>query len=74
MMEPLVELGREVDSAAGDVDHVTAALTVTESVRDVVVEREVWEPVQRRKPGPVLREQRLLNRLFDSSTVYEGVS
>ena len=47
-MEPLVELGREVDSAAGDVDHVTAALTVTESVKDVVVEREVWEPA--RKP------------------------
>ena len=50
MKEPLVELGGEVDSAVGDVDHVTAALTVTESAKDVVVEREVWEPVQRRRP------------------------
>jgi hypothetical protein len=50
LKEPLVELGGEVDSAVGDVDHVTAALTVTEFAKDVVVEREVWEPVQRRRP------------------------
>jgi hypothetical protein len=45
----LVELGGEVESAAGDVERVTGALTATESARDVAVEREVWEPVRRRE-------------------------
>ena len=49
LTEPLVELGGEVDSAAGDVERVTGALTAVESAKDVVVEREVWEPVRRRE-------------------------
>jgi len=42
-------LGGEVESAAGDVERVTGALTATESAMDVAVEREVWEPVRRRE-------------------------
>jgi hypothetical protein len=49
LTEPLVELGGEVDSAAGDVERVMGALTATESAKDVVVESEVWEPVRRKE-------------------------
>jgi len=49
LTDPLVELGGEVDSAAGDVERVMGALTATESATDVVVESEVWEPVRRKE-------------------------
>ncbi len=49
LTDPLVELGGEVDKAAGDVERVTGALTATESAKDVAVEREVWEPVRRKE-------------------------
>jgi predicted amidohydrolase YtcJ len=42
----LVELGREVERAAGEVEHVRGTLTATESATNVVVERDVCEPVQ----------------------------
>jgi hypothetical protein len=48
LMEPLVELGGEVEREAGEVDHVRGTLTVTESVTDVTVEMDVCKLVQRR--------------------------
>ncbi len=49
LTEPLVEFGGEVESAPGEVERVTGALTATESASDVVVETDVWEPVRRRE-------------------------
>ena len=60
MTEPFVELGGEVDSAAGEVERVAGALTATESAKDVVVEREVWEPVRRKEAA---RRGRFANAL-----------
>jgi hypothetical protein len=62
LTEPLVELGGDVDSAAGDVERVTGALTAVESAKDVVVEREVWEPVRRKEAAR--RGRFAANKLF----------
>jgi hypothetical protein len=49
LTEPLVELGGEVERAAGEVERVRGTLTATESATDVAVERDVCEPVRRRE-------------------------
>ena len=45
MTELLVELGSEVDRAAGEVERIMEALTMTESASDVAVERDICEPM-----------------------------
>lgn len=57
LTEPVVEVGGDVESAVGDVERVIGALTVVESAAEVVVEREVVEPVRRREAA---RRGRLL--------------
>jgi len=47
LMEPLVKFGGEVDRAVGEVKHVMGVLTMTELASDVVVERDICEPMQR---------------------------
>ena len=49
LTEPLVEFGGEVERAPGEVERVMGALTATESAMDVVVDRDVCEPVRRRE-------------------------
>jgi hypothetical protein len=43
-MEPLVEFGGEVERSAGEEKRVMRAFAATESVTDVMVERNVCEP------------------------------
>ena len=45
MTELLVKLGSKVDRAAGEVERVMGALTITESVSDVAVERVICDPI-----------------------------
>jgi hypothetical protein len=45
LTELLVELGSEVDRAAGEVERIMGALTMTESASDVAVERDICEPM-----------------------------
>jgi hypothetical protein len=45
LTELLVKLGSKVDRAAGKVECVIEALTITESVSDIAVERVICEPM-----------------------------
>ena len=49
LTEPAVELGGEMERAPGEVERVMGGLTAVESAVEVVVEREVVEPVRRRE-------------------------
>jgi hypothetical protein len=53
-------IGQEVERAAGEVERISGTLTATESVADVAVERDVWEPVRRREEAKCGRLTRIV--------------